>query len=141
MAANGASAAVSLDFCRSAFADDSAFVDDDDAVGEGVGLFEVVGGEENGLSLSGQGANLLPEGAAGLDVHADGGLVEEDEVGVAADGEGEEEALLLAAAELAEETVFDALKLGDAKDLCDGERVADSSCERGRGARGRGEFR
>ena len=61
--------------------------------------------------------------AAGFDVEADGGLVEEDEVGVAADREGEEDALLLASAELAEEAVFDALKLGDADDLGDGQRV------------------
>ena len=70
-----------------------------------------------------EAADLLPEGAAGFDVEADGGLVEEDEVGVAAEGEGEEDALLLAAAELAEEAVFDALKLGDADDVGDGERV------------------
>ncbi len=65
----------------------------------------------------------MPESAAGFDVHADGGLVEEDEVGVAADGEGEEDALLLAAAELAEEAVFDALELGDAQDVGDRERI------------------
>jgi hypothetical protein len=58
--------------------------------------------------------------------------------------EGEEEALLLAAAELAEEAVFDALKLGDAEDLCDGhwmgvvaakevEVLADSQCFRNAG--------
>ena len=79
-------------------------------MGEGVGLFKVVGGEEDGFALRGEGADLLPEGAAGFDVEADGGLVEEDEVGVAAEGEGEEDALLLAAAELAEEAVFDALR-------------------------------
>ena len=92
-------------------------------MGQGVGLFEVVGGEENGLSLGGQASDLLPEGAAGFDIHADSGLVEEDEVGVAADGEGEEDALLLAAAELAEEAVFDALELRDAEDVGDGEWV------------------
>ncbi len=72
------------------------------------------------FALRGEGADLLPEGAAGFDVQADGGFVEEDEVGVAADGEGEEDALLLAAAELAEEAVFDALELGDAENLGDG---------------------
>ena len=50
--------------------------------------------------------------AAGFDVEADGGLVEEDEVGVAGEGEREEDALLLAAGELAEEAVFDAFERG-----------------------------
>ncbi len=53
VAADGAAAAVALDFGGCAFADDAALVDDDDAMGEGVGLFEVVRGEEDGLSLSG----------------------------------------------------------------------------------------
>ena len=112
-----------LDLGGGAFADDAAFVDDDDAVGEGVGLFEVVGGEEDGFAAGGEGADLLPEAAAGFDVEADGGLVEEDEVGVAAEGEGEEDALLLAAAELAEHAVFDAFELGDADDVGEGQRV------------------
>src|SRR5260370_42202719 len=38
LAADGAAAAALLDLCRSACADDAAFVDDDDAVGERVGL-------------------------------------------------------------------------------------------------------
>ena len=133
-----AASAHALDLGGCAFADDAAFVDDDDAVGERVGLFEVVGGEEDGLAAGGEGADLLPEGAAGFDVEADGGLVEEDEIGVAADRECEEDALLLASAELAEHAVFDALELGDADDLGEWQRVWDSSCGRGRCARGLG---
>ena len=105
------------------FADDAAFVDDDDAMGEGVGLFEVVGCEEDSLAAGGKCADLLPETAAGFDVEADGGLVEEDEVGVTADGKREEDALLLAAAKLTELTVFEAFELGDTDDLGEGQRA------------------
>ena len=97
-----------------AFADHAALVDDDDAVGERVGLFEVVRGEQDGLAAGGSDADLRPHAAAGFDVEADGGLVEEDEVGVAGEGEGEEDALLLAAGELAEHTRLDAFEAGGA---------------------------
>ncbi len=79
-----------------------------------------MGGEEDGFAAGGEGADLGPEGAAGLDVHADGGLVEEDDVGVAGEGEGEEGALLLAAGEIAELLVHDAVEAGDADELGDG---------------------
>jgi hypothetical protein len=121
-AADGADSADALDLGWGAFADDATFVDDNDAVGEGVGLFEIVSGEENGLALSREGAYLMPESAAGFDVQANGGFVEKDEIGVATEGEGEEDALLLAAAELAEWTIFDALKLSDTEDFGDGQR-------------------
>ena len=116
-ATDGAGSADAFDFGWGAFTDDAAFVDDDDAMGEGVGLFEIMGSEEDGFALLCEVADLVPECATGFDVEADGGLVEEDEVGVAAQGEGEEDTLLLAAAELAEGPVFDALKLGDAEDV------------------------
>ena len=112
---------VGFDLGRGALADEFAFVDDDDAAGEGVGFFEVVGGEEDGFAVGGQGADLGPEGAAGFYVEADGGLVEEDEVGVAGEGEGEEDTLFLAAGELTKEAVFEAFEVGEADEFARGE--------------------
>ena len=52
-------------------------------------------GEHDGLARVGEGLGARHEGAPGLDVHADGGLVEEEHVGIATDGQGEVEALAL----------------------------------------------
>ena len=65
----------------------------------------------------GEAADLRPEAASRFDIEADGGLVEEDDFGVAADGETEEQTLFLASAELLKEPVFDAFELCDADDL------------------------
>jgi hypothetical protein len=86
-------------------------------VGEGVGFFEIVGGEEHGFALGGEGSDLCPEAAAGFDIEADGGLVEEDQVGIAGEGDAEEGALFLASGELAEQAVFDAFKARGFDDL------------------------
>ena len=62
--------------------------------------------------MRGEGSDLRPHGAARFDVKADGGLVKEDEVGVAGEGESKEHTLLLAAGELTEEAVFEAFERG-----------------------------
>ena len=59
---------------------DLAAVDDDDPVGEGVGLVEVVRGQEDRRALlAAQPRDVLPEVGAGLRVEAGGRLVEEDQ--------------------------------------------------------------
>lgn len=67
--------------CRTV-GDDASVGDHDDAVGEGVGFFEVVGGEDDGASGVGLGVHGRPEVAAGSDVHPCGRFVEDDQVGV-----------------------------------------------------------
>ena len=54
-----------------------------DAVGVGVGFFEVVRGEDDGFALGRDAANRLPEVAATLDVQGGGGLVQDQHLGVA----------------------------------------------------------
>jgi len=72
-------------------------VDDDDAVGQLLGLVEVVGGEQHGHAVGSQvGHDATDELAAG-GVDAGGGLVEEGDLGAPDEGEGEREPLLLAA--------------------------------------------
>ena len=67
---------------RRALRDDVAAVDDADAVGEDVGLLEVLGGEEDGDAvLVREPADLLPERGAALRVEACRGLVEEQDRG------------------------------------------------------------
>jgi len=56
-----------------------------------------VGGEHDGLARAGQRLDAGREGASGLHVHAHGGLVQEEDVGIPADREREVETLALAA--------------------------------------------
>ena len=122
-AADAAAGDAVLDLGGRAFANDAAFVDDHDAMGEHVGLFEIMRGQQHGFAGSRERANLIPERAAGFDVHADGGLVEEDQVRIAAKRQREEGPLLLAAGELAEHLVCDAVDLRDAHDFGRGQRI------------------
>ena len=68
----------------------------DDPVGEGVGLLEVVRGEDDGAPALGVGVDGLPEAAAPFDVHACGRLIEDEQCRVAHERHGEAQALLLA---------------------------------------------
>ncbi len=112
-----------FDFSWRAFADDAALVDDDDAVGESIGLFEVVGGKKDSLAAGGEGADLSPHAAAGFDVQTDGWFVKEDEIGITGEGEGEEHTLLLAAGELAEHAGLDAIETSGASDVGVGQGI------------------
>ena len=86
-----------LQLGRRPVADDPSVVQDHDPVGDVVGLVEVVGREQHRPALGGEPAHVLPERAPRLDVHRDGRLVEEHEVGVAGDREREPDPLRLAA--------------------------------------------
>ena len=88
-----------------------------DAVGVLVGLLEVVGGEQDGAAALGVLADRLPEAAAALDVHAGGGLVEDQQGGVGEQGHREAQPLLLAAGALAD------LAVGDRGDAGVGEHL------------------
>lgn len=83
--------------------DDGAVFDDDGALGEVLRLGEVVGGEDDGPAAFGLGAHDVPELAPGGGVHARGGLVEDQQVGIGQEGQCEAHALLLAAGELADD--------------------------------------
>ena len=67
------------------------------AVGICVGLVEVVRGEQDRLAARRELAHHAPEGAAALDVHRDGRLVEDQELGIADQRDGETRPLDLAA--------------------------------------------
>src|SRR5579862_1025887 len=71
--------------------------DDRDPIGQVFGLIHVVGGEEDSLAELTEPGHDLPGGAAGRRVEAGGGLVEEDEIWIADEGEREVEPSPLAA--------------------------------------------
>ena len=82
------------------FDEDLAVVDDGDAVAEFVGLFHVVGGEDDGDAFLAEAADGVPHGDAALRVEAGAGLVEEEDLGAVGDGAGDLDALGEAAGEL-----------------------------------------
>src|SRR5207302_11211448 len=85
-----------LDVPWTGIGNEETTIDDDDPLGQLVCLFEVVRGQQYRLALLGKVANALQKKPSGLDVHADGGLVEEDHLRIAGNGEGEVEPLALA---------------------------------------------
>ena len=85
---------------RRAQRDDLALIDHGDAVAEPLGLVHVMGGEQDGATPVLQVANDVPELAARLRVEPGGGLVEEEQLGVADQRDGHGKTLLLAAGEL-----------------------------------------
>src|SRR5207248_3998293 len=86
---------------RRADRDDLAAAEHCDAVGEALGLVEVVRREHDRLAEAAERAQCLPGLAAGVGVEAGRRLVEEDQFGVADEREAEVEAAALAAGEAA----------------------------------------
>ena len=81
-----------------ALGDDPALVDDADAVGEDVGLLEVLRGQHHGDAvLARQARDLFPEVGAALGIEAGRGLVEEEDAGRVHERKREVEAALHAA--------------------------------------------
>ncbi len=90
---------------------------DQDPVGDRIGLFEVVRGEQHRASLVRLLAHGGPECLARRHVHAGGRLVEDDQIAVARGGEGEADALRLTSGELVH------LAVGDLRDARAGEHI------------------
>src|SRR4051794_38883836 len=87
-------AAVAGELGRRARSDDPAGVDDDDPVGEALGLVHRVGGEHDGDAGGPQLLKERPGGPPRVQVEPGGGFVEEDELGTADERESEGEPLL-----------------------------------------------
>lgn len=68
-------------------------VDDGHPVAELIGLFHVVGGEEDGLAFSVELAQDLPHGNAALGIQPGGGFIEEQHRGPVHDGTGHHQPL------------------------------------------------
>ncbi len=70
-----------LELVAGALGDDLAVVDNRDAVGELVGLVQVLGGQQHGGARGHQRAHDLPNLVAAARVQTGGGFVEEDQLG------------------------------------------------------------
>jgi hypothetical protein len=68
-----------FELLRRALSDDAAPVQHSDAVGELVGLLQVLRGQQDADALGDEVADGLPHGVAAARVEAGGGLVEEDQ--------------------------------------------------------------
>ena len=87
-----------LESGRRPLGDDLAAIDDADAIGEPVGLLEVLGGQKDGHPLlGGEPLDLLPERAAALRIEAGRRLVEEEDLRPVDERQREVEAALHAA--------------------------------------------
>ena len=100
--------------------DDPAVVDDDDPVGEVLGLVEVVRRQQDRGTEVAQALDELPGAAPRRGVEAGRRLVEEEQVGVADDAEREVEAAPLPAGEGAHPGVGLLVQAGQGDDLVDG---------------------
>jgi hypothetical protein len=69
--------------------------DDRHAIGQRLGLIHVVGGEEDGLAQVAQAADHVPGLPPGRGVEAGGRLIQEEQLGIADQGQGHVEAPLL----------------------------------------------
>jgi hypothetical protein len=73
--------------------DDPAVVDHNDPIRNLIGLFEVMGGEDDGPSLLAELAHHSPERPTAVDIHGHGRLVQEDQFRIPGDGQGEADPL------------------------------------------------
>ena len=71
-----------------ALANDSAMVDDGDAIAEALGLFDVVRGEDDRFLVALELFNDVVDFASDLRIEAGGGFIEEDNFGVVDERDG-----------------------------------------------------
>ena len=96
-----------LDLRRGAVGDNLAVPEQDDPVGVGVRLLQVVRGEQHGAAAGGILPDRGPEAAPALHVHPGGRLVQDEQFRVGQQGHGEAQPLLLTAGALAHQPVRD----------------------------------
>src|SRR5436309_322004 len=71
---------------RSIDRDESAVVDDREAVAERLGLLKIVGRDQRRLPLRFERKNIVPDGTARLNIHAQGRLIQVDELRIVQEG-------------------------------------------------------
>src|ERR1035438_10559525 len=79
-------------------------------------------GEQYRLAAPDESANLRPHQAARFHVESTRGLVQKKQVGITAECDAEQHALLLAAGKFAVGTLLDVFQPRDLQRLCDGQR-------------------
>src|SRR5699024_1478884 len=109
---------------RCSLGDDPAPVDDDDLVGEVLGLCEVVGGQDHGDPTVGQLTDERVDDLSGLRVESGAGFVEEDQTRTTDEGRGECDSLLLPAGETAHGAAGEVVQAQRFGQFVDGQRIA-----------------
>ena len=109
--ADGAAGGERLDLGGGAVGDDPAAAHEHHPVGVGVGLLQVVGGEDDGTAAPASSRIAVQKSCRPRDVHAGGRLVEDQQLRVGQQRHGEPQPLLLAAGALADQPLAD---VGDA---------------------------
>ena len=103
--------------------DDAPIGHEQDPVGELVGLLQVMGGEDHRLAAGGERPHGRPEAVATLDIEGHGRLVENQQVWVRHQGDGEADPLGLAAGQLVGSAPGDVGGSRQMEDLVDVEGV------------------
>ncbi len=88
--------------CRGVQRHDPAVVEDGHPVAQALGLFHEMGGQQDRLALRAHVAHQVPDGVPGLRVETGGQLVQEDQLRVRQERQGDEQALLLPAGQFRE---------------------------------------
>ena len=115
--------------CGRAEGDDLAVVHDGDAIAEALGLVHVVRGENDGAAAPLEVVDQVPQMAARLGIEAGGGLVEKEQLGIADQGAGHGQALLLAAGEPADAGVALFFELRGADGFFDRDAAAEEAAK------------
>jgi hypothetical protein len=105
-------AGLRLEDVRGGGGDETSLAEDADAVAELVGLFQVLGGQQDGHAVGdGQCADLVPQAAAADRVESGGGFVQKEDVRTLDQGDGEVDTVALASTELADRDVGELLRV------------------------------
>ena len=104
------------DILRLLIGNETALVDDDDAVADGLHLGKDMGGEDNGV-IGAQVADQVADLDDLLRVQTDGGLVKDQHLGIADESLGDAHSLAVALGQILDHASADVGKLGDLADL------------------------
>jgi hypothetical protein len=108
---------------RRTLRDDAAVIEYHDLIAQQLGLFHVVGREDDGLALRLDRLHQLPEVAPRLRIESGCRLIEEQHVGVVDERDGKQQPLLLSAGELAIVAPGELLERAQAQQLIDRQPV------------------
>src|SRR5690348_11568091 len=114
---------------RRTLRDDAAVIEYHDLIAQQLGFFHVVGREDDGLALRLDRLHQLPEVAPRLRIEAGRRLIEEQHIGIVDERDGEQQALLLPAGELAIVAPGELLERAQAQHLVDRQPVVVQSAE------------
>jgi len=109
-AANPLAGSLRFDLSGTSLSNDFSLIDHGNTVRECVGFLQIMGCKQNGFATRHHFADFIPQHAARFHVEPDRWLIEEEQVRIAADGQREQHALLLAARKITELAIAEFLE-------------------------------